>query len=102
MATEYRTVRVPANPKKQTKELNKLANDGWQVVQVKHVIGAGVDRAYLQRDRAEKITAEPAGDSFLDKLFKRIDEDNKREAEKRRQARELKKQAKLAAKSDKG
>ena len=71
-------------------------------MQVKHVLGAGVDRAYLQRDRAEKVTSVPAGESFLDKLFKRMEEDNKREAEKRRQARELKKQAKLAAKSDKG
>lgn len=99
--TEYRTVRVPANPKKQTKELNKLAKDGWQLIQVKHVLGAGSDRAYLKRNRAEKITSAPPGDSFLAKLFKRIVEDNKREAGKRRQARELKKQAKHTAKSDK-
>lgn len=51
---EYRTVRVPGNPKKQSRELSKLGKDGWELIQVKHVLGAGIDRATLRRPASAK------------------------------------------------
>lgn len=54
---EFKVVRVPANPRKQTKALNKLAEKGWEVVDTKHLMGAGVTTVHLRRPVAPKAPA---------------------------------------------
>ncbi|MET3919643.1 hypothetical protein [Arthrobacter sp. UYEF20] len=46
---EYQTVTIPAGKKAQTKALNKLARDGWILVDKKHLWGAGVDTVTMKR-----------------------------------------------------
>ena len=104
---EYRTVRVPANPKKQSRELSKLGKDGLELVQVMHVIGAGSDRATLMRPASAKAANPLATGTLglLGKLGNTLDEGNQkmradhiRAGYERRKAKEQRMQAKAEAK----
>jgi hypothetical protein len=104
---EYRTVIVPAGPKKQSRELSKLGKDGWELVQVKHVLGAGRDRATLRRPASAKATNPLATGTLglLGKLGNKLEEgnqkmraDNIRASYERRKAKDQRLQAKAEAK----
>lgn len=57
---EFKVVRVPANMRKQTKELNKYAEKGWEIVDTKHLMGAGVTTVHLRRPIEAKAPAAQA------------------------------------------
>lgn len=66
---EYKNVHLPANHRKQARELNKHAAQGWELVgPVRLVLGAGTATAHLRRPKAH-VQAEPP--AFLVRFIQR-------------------------------
>jgi len=56
---EFKVVTVSASNRKQTKELNKYATKGWEIVDTKHVFGAGVTTVHLRRPIETRASTTP-------------------------------------------
>jgi hypothetical protein len=69
---EYLTVKVPAGTKAQTKALNKLAQQGWEVVDKRQLWGAGVATVSLKRPYATPAPAAAPQRSLLTVILRAL------------------------------